>query len=177
MGYRRIAIVTGPLGLKNERRRLQGYEQSLEHAGIAPDEDLVWQGNLRPDDLEAMCRARLSDPARRPDAIFCTNGPSALGALRALRSCRLTTPDDIGFVTFDELTVDDLFRPAITTIVQPAYEIGHKASEILLERIELGRDPDEVRTVRLPATLKVRESSRRFTGDSRHRGHARPSGD
>jgi DNA-binding LacI/PurR family transcriptional regulator len=159
-GYRRVAIVTGPLALKNERRRLQGYEQSLERAGIAPDEDLVWQGNLRTEDLEAMCRERLSDPVRRPDAIFCTNGPTALGALRAMRSCGLATPDDIGFVTFDELTVDDLFRPAITTIVQPAYEIGHKASEILLERIEQGKDREDVRTVRLPATLKVRDSTR-----------------
>src|SRR5882724_1034621 len=42
MGYRKIAIVTGPLTLKNEQRRLQGYEQSLERAGIAPDEELVW---------------------------------------------------------------------------------------------------------------------------------------
>ncbi len=163
MGYRRIAIITGPLALKNERRRLQGYEQSLERAGIAPDDDLVWQGNLRTEDLEAMCRERLSNPARRPDAIFCTNGPTALAALRAMRSCRMTTPDDLGFVTFDELTVDDLFRPAITTILQPAYDIGYKASEILLERIETGKDRTDVRTVRLPATLKVRDSSRRVS--------------
>ena len=165
MGYRRIAIVTGPLSLKNERRRLQGYEQSLKCAGIAPEEDLVWQGNLRSEDLEAMCRERLRNPARRPDAIFCTNGPTGLAALRGLRDCGLSTPDDIGFVTFDELTLDDLFRPALTTILQPAYEIGHKASEILLERIAQGKDRQQVRTVRLPATLKIRESSRRF---SRH---------
>jgi DNA-binding LacI/PurR family transcriptional regulator len=170
MGYRRIAIVTGPLSLKNERRRLQGYEQCLERAGIAPDEDLVWQGNLRADDMEAMCRERLTNPARRPDAIFCTNGPTGLGALRGLRDCGLTTPEDIGFVTFDELTLDDLFRPAITTIVQPAYEIGHRAAEILLERISQGKERGEVRTVRLPATLKIRESSQPFT---RHvQGHA-----
>ena len=68
MGYRKIAIVTGPLSLKNEQRRLQGYEQSLERAGIAPDDQLVWQGNLRTEDMETMCRERLSNPARRPDA-------------------------------------------------------------------------------------------------------------
>lgn len=171
MGYRRIAIVTGPLSLKNEQRRLQGYEQSLERAGIAPDEKLIWQGNLRSEDLEIMCRERLSNPSHRPDALFCTNGPTGLGALRGLRDCGLATPDDIGFVTFDELTLDDLFRPAITTIVQPAWEIGHRASEILLERIAQGKEPGEVRTVRLPATLKVRESSRRFSGHSQGHVH------
>jgi DNA-binding LacI/PurR family transcriptional regulator len=164
MGYRKIAIVTGPLSLKNERRRLQGYKQSLERAGIAPNEDLVWQGNLKTEDLEAMCRERLSSPARRPEAIFCTNGLTGLGALRGMRDCGLTTPDDIGFVTFDDLTLDDLFRPAITTVVQPAYDIGHAAAEILLGRIAQGKERGEVRTVRLPATLKVRESSRPFCG-------------
>jgi DNA-binding LacI/PurR family transcriptional regulator len=158
-GYRRIAIVTGPLALKNERRRLQGYEQSLKRAGIKPDPALVWQGNLRPDDLAAMCGERLRDRATRPDALLCTNGPTALGALRGMRACGLKTPDDIGFVTFDELTVDELFSPHITTIIQPAYEIGSQAANILLERIENGAS--DIRTIRLPATLKIRDSSRR----------------
>src|SRR5665213_134145 len=159
-GYRRIAIVTGPLSLQNERRRLCGYEHSLTRAGIAPTESLVWQGNLRSEDLEAMCRDRLRDPASRPDAMLCTNGPTALGALRGLRDCGMKTPADIGFVTFDELTVDDLFSPAITTIVQPAYEIGSRAADILLDRIENVRAVKDVQTVRLPAALKIRESSR-----------------
>jgi len=158
-GYRRIAIVTGPLSLQNESRRLQGYERSLRRAGEPASEALVWQGNLKSEDLAAMCRERLSDRATRPEAILCTNGPTALGALRGLRECGLRTPEDIGFVTFDELTVDDLFSPAITTIVQPAYEIGSRAADILLDRVENGKSGG-VRTVRLPATLKVRESSR-----------------
>src|SRR5215469_709076 len=55
-GYRRIAIITGPLSLKNERRRLEGYENALACAGIAPSESLIWQGNLRSSDLAAMCK-------------------------------------------------------------------------------------------------------------------------
>src|SRR5262249_44607294 len=47
MGARRIALVTGPLSLKNERRRLQGYRQALDRAGIEVDEALIWEGNLR----------------------------------------------------------------------------------------------------------------------------------
>src|SRR5579862_9425586 len=105
MGYRRIAIVTGPLSLRNEQRRLQGYEQSLTRFGIAVREDLIWQGNLRPADLAVMCRERLRNPAARPDALLCTNGPTALGALRGMLDCGLRTPEDLGFVTFDELTV------------------------------------------------------------------------
>ncbi len=157
-GHRRIAIVTGPLALKNERRRLQGYRLALQLGGIAETADLIWQGNLRPADLAAMCREKLS--ADRPDAVFCTNGQSALGALRAFLDCGLRTPEDIAFATFDELTVDDLFTPSITTVVQPAYEIGFKAAEILLKRIE-GIEKGEPVTVRLPARLVVRASSKK----------------
>ena len=51
MGSRRIAIVTGPLTLKNERRRLLGYKRALEHNGLPVENELIWQGNLRPEDL------------------------------------------------------------------------------------------------------------------------------
>jgi DNA-binding LacI/PurR family transcriptional regulator len=160
-GYSHIAIVTGPLHLKNEHRRLEGYQRSLRRGGIAVKDELVWQGNLRSEDLEAMCQERLRHVSKRPDALLCTNGPTALGALRGLRDCGLKTPEDIGFVTFDELAVEDLFAPAITTIVQPAYDIGRRAAAILLERIEESPRAEGFHTVRLPAELKVRESSRR----------------
>jgi len=134
-GYRRIAIRTGPLHLANEMRRVEGYRRSLARAGLAAVEEGA-------------------------DALLCTNGPAALAALRALRDRGLKTPRDIGFVTFDELTVEDLFQPAITTVVQPAYEIGRRAAGILLDRIEGVTPAEGAITVRLPAVLKIRESSR-----------------
>ena len=159
MGHRRIAIVTGPLTLKNERQRLLGYHQSLERAGIQADPGLIWEGNILTDDVTAMCRRLLCGAAGRPDAIFATNGPTGLGVLRALCECGLRTPDDVALVSVDELTVDDLFQPAVTTVVQPAYDIGHQAAEILLKRITNGDSVEEAITIRLPATLKVRDSS------------------
>ena len=157
MGARRIAIATGAMALKNERRRLQGYRQALAAAQIPVDENLIWHGNFRPEEVSSLCRGRLSDPATRPDAVFCTNGPTALGVLRALASCGLQTPRDIAFATFDELTVDDLFKPSITTVVQPAYDIGSRAAQILLDRIEGVLTQTESITVRLPAIHKVRD--------------------
>lgn len=171
-GHRKIAIVTGPLTLKNERRRLQGYRQALQSEGVSFDEKLIWTGNLRAPDVAAMCRERLSGTGRRPDALFCTNGPTALGVLRAFRDCGLRTPEDIAFATFDELTVEDLFTPSITTIVQPAYDIGSRAAEILLDRIN-GTAPEGTVTVRLPAYLKVRASSGPATASNSNRRSAK----
>jgi DNA-binding LacI/PurR family transcriptional regulator len=159
-GHRRIAVVTGPLTLRNERQRLLGYRRALERAGLHAGDDLVWQGNLRTEEVSAMCRERLRDPSAWPDAILATNGPTALGVLRGFRDSGIKTPRDIGFVTFDELTVDDLFEPAVTTVVQPAYDIGFRAAAILLDRIENRSRDKGPESVRLPATLKVRDSSR-----------------
>jgi DNA-binding LacI/PurR family transcriptional regulator len=160
MGHRRIAVVTGPLALRNERQRLLGCKQAFEDAGLTLEDNLVWEGNLRVDDVAGLCRERLERSHDRPEAIFCTNGPTALGALRAFRACGLETPRDIAFATFDELTIDELFLPSITTIVQPSYDIGFRAAELLLKRIEGESVNGTPMTVRLPAVLKIRESSR-----------------
>ena len=96
---------------------------------------LIWEGNLRAADVAAMCREKLADSGLR-------------------------TPRDIAFATFDELTADDLFSPAVTTVVQPAYDIGFRAAGLLLDRIERVDGLDDTVTIRLSANLKVRESSR-----------------
>ena len=62
--------------------------------------------------------------------------------------------------TFDELTVDDLFSPSLTTVVQPAYDIGYRAAEILLDRVEGIASQSEPITIRLPASLRIRASSK-----------------
>jgi DNA-binding LacI/PurR family transcriptional regulator len=160
MGYRRIAIVTGPLALRNERQRLRGCRQAFKDAGMPLEGNLVWEGNLRAEDVATVCRERLAPRDGRPDAVFSTNGPTALGVLRAFRACGLETPRDLGFSTFDELTVDDLFLPSITTIRQPSYDIGVRAAELLLKRIDGETGDSAPITIRLPAELKVRDSSR-----------------
>ena len=160
MGHRRIGIVTGPLALRNEEERLQGYQDALRKAGLAVAQELIWEANFHPEQVALICSERLASSSPRPSALFATNAPAGLGVLRALRDCGLETPRDIGLVTFDELTVHELFSPAVTTVIQPAHEIGVRAAEILLKRIEEGWSRSKAPiNVRLPATLQIRESS------------------
>jgi DNA-binding LacI/PurR family transcriptional regulator len=159
LGHRRIAILTGPLTLKNEQERLNGCRAALEEAGIHLEDHLLWESTFNLDEVASLFCARLSDADSRPTALFATNGVTALGALRALHACGLSTPEDIAFATFDELTAEDIFRPSITSVVQPARAIGFRATEILLQRIGAGSNSGPRIDVRLPAQLKVRESS------------------
>ena len=160
LGHRRIAILTGPLTLKNEQERLAGCRAALQEAGLPAEDHLIWESTFNLDEVAALCSRMLSSLEIRPSALFATNGVTALGGLRALRACGLSTPEDIAFATFDELTAaEDIFRPSITSVVQPAYEIGHRATGILLQRIESGSNSGPRIEVRLPAQLKIRESS------------------
>lgn len=170
-GHTKIAIITGELTLKNEQERLRGYRQAFEKAGVQIEPSLIWEASIHQEHAFEICRANLRSAAKRPTALFATNGVIGMGALRAMLECGLHTPDDLAFVTFDELTAEDLFRPHITSIVQPAYDIGYRATEILMQRIAEG--PVGSRTgprveIRLPATLKVRESSLHRASKVRH---------
>jgi DNA-binding LacI/PurR family transcriptional regulator len=161
MGHEQIACITGPLFLRNERERLRGYRQALRKAGIPCNRALVLSGSFEQQHVATVCRNGLLQAGGRPSAIFATNGVTGLAALRSLYAIGLRTPDDFSFATFDEISAEDFFSPGITSVVQPTSEMGHRAIEILLRRIENPKTEAPRENVRLPATLSVRESSSR----------------
>jgi DNA-binding LacI/PurR family transcriptional regulator len=154
MGHRQIAIVTGPLSLKNERARLQGYRQALRfsHEGVA-----------------RVCQQGLLTPSGRPSALFATNGVTGLEAVRSIYESGLSIPKDISFVTLDDFTVQDFFQPSITSVIQPAFDMGYRAVEVLLDRIGKGKDDSLRQKIRLPATLVVRNSTKAIHSAARRK--------
>jgi DNA-binding LacI/PurR family transcriptional regulator len=158
-GHREIAVVTGPLTLRNEQERVRGYRQALQKGGISVQRSLIWSGSFEQDEVARLCQNGMLRPAGRPTALFATNGVTGLAALRSLYSVGLSTPKDFSFITFDEITAEDFFQPGITSVVQPTFDMGYKAIEVLLDRIEKTKDNKKREKVRLPATLTVRESS------------------
>lgn len=55
-GHKRIAIITGPLALKNEQERLRGYHNAMERAGVAVENSLIWEGDLNQESVTQLCR-------------------------------------------------------------------------------------------------------------------------
>jgi DNA-binding LacI/PurR family transcriptional regulator len=158
-GHRRIAIITGPPTLKNEQERLRGYHQALQKAGLPIEDSLIWRASFDHAEVESLTRSGLADPQDRPTALFATNGVTGIAAVKSIYAMGMATPRDIAIITFDELTSEDFFRPAISSVVQPAFEIGSRAVEVLLGRIRAAEAHPAVEKIRLPATLIVRESS------------------
>ncbi len=79
-----------------------------------------------------------------------------VGALRAMRDLGVKTPDDVALISFDELPYADVFSPQITSVVQPAAEIGRQAVRLLFRRL---REPDaQPQTIRLKPRIAHRLS-------------------
>ena len=94
----------------------------------------------------------------RPTAFLAANNFIAVGAYQAVREAGLSVPEDISIVGFDDLPTWLVMEPFLTVAAQPAYEMGQRATQILLER--LGREaPAECREVVLPFEIIVRRSS------------------
>jgi LacI family transcriptional regulator len=157
-GHRRIAIITGSLSLENAKGRLQGYELALREAGIKLDTNLILKGDFREATGYRLGKELLLRQ-ERPTAVFLSNGVMTMGFLRALYETGRSCPEDIAFATFDDPQPHTIFRPQITAVAQPAYEIGAAAAELLIQRVQGVVKSARRITIRLEPELQIRESS------------------
>lgn len=163
LGHRRIAVLTGRRTISTSIDRVAGCRRALEESGLELHDDLVRFGGynfgeLNQADGYQMARELLAAAPPRPTAIFAANNFIAFGAIRALREAGLRVPEDMSVVAFDDLPPDWAMDPFLTVAAQPAYEIGRRAAELLLDRI--GGDPQAAgQAVVLPFELIVRRSS------------------
>jgi LacI family transcriptional regulator len=154
-GHRRIALVAGQSGLSTSQERLAGYKAGLKQAGLDFDPALVVIGHSVLEPARQAVRGLLAlDP--RPDAIVAGNNLMTIGAMHALRDAKLKVPEDIALCGFDDFDWATAFSPRLTVVAQPCAELGATAVRLLMRRLQ---DPEaRPRTVRLPATLRVRDS-------------------
>ncbi|GAA3238805.1 hypothetical protein GCM10020256_59430 [Streptomyces thermocoprophilus] len=155
LGHRRIGLVAGLPGLSTTAERITGYRHGLAAAGLPYDERLVVHGDSASAGAERATDALLS-AAAPPTALVSANNAMTLGALRALRARGLSVPGDIALCCFDDFAWADLFSPRLTAIAQPSREIGARAVQVLLDRLE--RPDRPARTERLACAFVHRTS-------------------
>ena len=152
-GHSRIAFVGDQEHVYTTLKRLQGYREALEQAGL---EEIyrLGAGGIVP--AEAATRELLGAP-EPPTAFFAANNLISVGMLRALEHAGLRIPKDAAFAAFDDFEIAAVLHPRLTLIRQPAYELGRAAAELLFERLE-ERGPSSRQHLVLPTELIVRES-------------------
>jgi LacI family transcriptional regulator len=156
-GRTRIAHLTGANSLYVGRKRRQGYEQALRDHGLAVREEYVIGGGYHEEDGRRGAM-KLLELDELPDGLFAINDPVALGALLHLQDRQIRIPQQIGIVGFSDNPNASLVRPALTTVCQPAYEIGKTAAQILLDILD-GKMEEQDSTIVLETRLVIRDST------------------
>jgi LacI family transcriptional regulator len=154
LGHQRVAMVGGPGKVSAIREREAGYERAVRDHGL--ERGLLRRGDLR----EAGGRRttlELLYESPRPTAIFSVNNMSTIGVLHAMRDLCLRAPDDLSVIGFDDILTGDLLDPPLSVVRQPTYQLGSRAADLLLRRVE---EPDApVQEVVLAASLVLRPST------------------
>jgi LacI family transcriptional regulator, galactose operon repressor len=157
-GYKRIAHIGGPVNLEICMLRLSGYQAALEKSRIKVEKDLIFHGDLHESHGYKTVDYMLKKN-KMPDAIFAANDPIAVGAYQRLKEAGLKIPDNIGIVGFSNNKITGLLDPGLTTVNQPAFDMGKKAAEILINKINNRRNRTRPETFVLPTELVVRGSA------------------
>ena len=152
-GHRRIGLVIVAASLSVSSFRLAGWRSGLEHHGIQANDSYVVSGELSSEAGRKAAAQLLSLP-EPPTAIFADNLMIATGILRTLQERNLRCPQDVEVVSSDDAEWLDVFQPPITTVVQPSYQLGVQAGELLLKRIRHPKRPRQ--QILLRPELKVR---------------------
>jgi DNA-binding LacI/PurR family transcriptional regulator len=156
LGHERIAVITGPKKVSTAVDRVKGYRQALVDAGLKENELIYYGSFTQQSGYDFTKQAMLQSP--RPTAIFAANNFILLGVVKALRELQLKVPEDISVVGFDDFPESMLVKPFFTAVLQPAYEMGRLAAELLLKRIS-GELSGECQKIILPTEIIERESS------------------
>lgn len=159
-GYKRIAILAGPKNLQISNQRMDGYLKSLKKHKIKPDKDLIIYCDFN-QDYAYLATKELLSMKKRPDAIFTISDRMAIGAMLAIKEKGLRMPHDIGLVGFNNEPVTSLVTPGISSVDQPAFELGKIAAKLFIEKMHRDTDMSQVEEVLKPK-LMIRESSLRI---------------
>jgi DNA-binding LacI/PurR family transcriptional regulator len=134
-GYKRIAYISGLPSIPTSRQREQGYRDAHLQNRLTLDEALIKHGDSKYDSGLRLCRELLNMPDP-PDAIFAGNNLITLGALEIIHKMGWKIPQDIAIIGFDDMVWSNSLNPPLSAVRQPALEIGKRAGELLIQRIE-----------------------------------------
>jgi|SRR5690554_571829 len=157
-GYTKIAHIAGPRNQLFTENRLVGYKDALATHLLPVREDWIIHSGFSQQhgEEDTLQLLRLED---KPDAIFAVNDRKAIGAMMALKSQKIAIGKEFGVIGFTNDPVCSIISPALSTVAEPACEIGRISCELLFSHIN--RKHFEPKEVVLPGKLIIRESSLR----------------
>lgn len=157
-GYKRLAFIKGPENSPDAIERFEAYCEVLEENGIELDGRIIFKGDFTVHSGYTITEEIIKIGIEY-DALVCANDDTALAALKCINDTEKINKVDLSkykvICGFDDSLNSCLTKPSLTTVKQPIEELGYRAVEILLEKIN-GREFES--TLFFPSILVQRES-------------------
>lgn len=157
-GYQKIAVLAPPLfdQITPRLERIEGYQDSLEKNHIRPNPLYAINGALEKVEEQMKKLLLLPDP---PEAILALNDRVLYQLLQYVKDQQIQVPQQVAIIGIDDVTFASLYTPSLTTVAQPAFDMGKKAAELLFEQFDHGASKKQV--YRFAPEIIIRESCER----------------
>ena len=158
-GHTKIGCITGMLTKQTSTQRLSGFKKAMEEANLEINDDWIASG-----DFECiggkLAFEEICSKGPLPSAIFVCNDLMAMGVINTAYKKGLFVPEDLSIVGYDNTKLAEFITPSLTSIHQPKFNLGLKAFDTLLEKIQTKRETNI--TIKLEPSLVARDSVKKL---------------
>jgi LacI family transcriptional regulator len=156
-GCRRIAYLVINKSISIGKVRGQGYVDALEKHGIPFDDSLVIDCSQDEKINYSLIKTALEET--KPDGVFSSVERLAFATYYVCNDLNISIPKDLKMISFSSLGIAPLLCPALSTVTQPAYEMGIKAATLLFDELENKDHKPPKKQIVLKSKLFIRKSS------------------
>ncbi|MFS0783984.1 LacI family DNA-binding transcriptional regulator [Bacillus sp. 1P06AnD] len=155
-GHTSIGFISSKNDISSSQERFEGYCWALQEAGFESVERLIKTGDVTFEEGYRLASELVE--SKQVTALFIANNTMTAGALSYLQEKGMAIPDQIAVIGFDDYEVLRVLNPPLTTVRQPAYGMGQKAAQVLLDRIRSTENSDGSEYV-MDTELIIRKST------------------
>ena len=158
LGHKNIAFIAGDINHPSINERLLGYKKALESSGIIINTRLISTSSLYPDRQNGYESAKKIFTAyKNITAVFACNDAMAIGVMQYLKDNNYKIPDDVSVIGFDDVEVDLMLDPPLTTMRVPKIELGSEALKLMVDILQ--NKKISIKKVIVPVELVIRKST------------------
>lgn len=140
---KRIAFISGPNDVSSVMERFEAYQDVLGKFQFELNEELIFEGESSFESGYKIASKLFSN--QEVDGIVVVNNTMSMGVYKFLNENNIVIPEEVSFLSYDDFLWMELTNPSITTIKQPAFEMGEAAAKLLLEKLEDNtKEPKEI---------------------------------
>lgn len=158
-GCKKIHFLLLSKEISISKERLKGYQAALREKNIEIKPEWLVQCSHKEEDNIKLLK-KLLQVAHRPDGILASVEKLAIATYYAVQAAGVSMPKDLKLISFSNMRIAGLLNPPLTTVSQPAFEIGSSCAQLLMKKLTRKNQPDlDDKVIVLPSKIIVRQST------------------